>query len=410
MPKRAKTEAVPVYLLVGDGFLVRRRAETIVRKWQEELVDAEVELVDCQRTGTGKAREAALAVLEALRTYGFFGKAKIIWVRNAEPLLGSGRESAEAEIRDASSEDESGAGRSSDRADLELGQLVDELSMFDWSEPVPTRMVLTATTADKRRALVKLLGRIGAVEEFPVLSPDVQGWEMLAAELAEHALRLRGKQIEEDALQEMVLRVGADAAALDNEAEKLALYVGHRNVVTLADVREICSRSRYARAFALGDALGERDLARAMQFLDDELHEPRPGTGRSEVGLLYGVIAKVRLMLLMKGLEECGLLRRAGTYSQFKSQLERIPAEVLPADARLSLAGRHPFLLYKAWQHSQNYSRSELVDALGTLLECNLKLVFSGLDEALVLQRMLARIMAPHAELARTPVSRVPRA
>lgn len=401
MSKRVKTEGVPVYLLVGDGFLVRRRAETIVRKWQAELVNAEVEVVDCERAGAGKSRDAALAVLEALRTYGFFGRAKIIWVRNAEALLGGGRESADAETRDAPIEGESGSGRGSDRADVELGRLVDELSAFEWSEPVPTRMVLTATTADKRRALVKLLGRIGAVEEFPVLSPDVQGWEALAAGMAEQALRVRGKQIEEDALQEMVLRVGADAAALDNEAEKLALYVGHRSVVTLADVREICSRSRYARAFALGDALGERDLAGAMRFLDDELHESRPGAGRSEVGLLYGVIAKVRLMLLMKGLEERGLLRRVGTYSQFKSQLERIPAEVLPADARLSPTGRHPFLLYKAWKHSQNYSRSELVEALGALLECNIKLVFSDLDEALALQRMLVRIMAPRAVSAR---------
>jgi len=42
--------------------------------------------------------------------------------------------------------------------------------------------------------------------------------------------------------------------------EKLALYVGDKKQVEFEDVAAICSRNKTARAFALGDALGDRDL------------------------------------------------------------------------------------------------------------------------------------------------------
>jgi hypothetical protein len=38
-------------------------------------------------------------------------------------------------------------------------------------------------------------------------------------------------------------------------------------------VAAICTRNKTARAFALGDALGDRDLPRLLRRLDEELWE-----------------------------------------------------------------------------------------------------------------------------------------
>jgi hypothetical protein len=43
--------------------------------------------------------------------------------------------------------------------------------------------------------------------------------------------------------------------------------------------------------------------------------------------------------------------------------------------------------------HAQKYTINELVRAMGLLLECNLKMVSSSLDEALVLQQTLVKIV-----------------
>ncbi len=90
---------------------------------------------------------------------------------------------------------------------------------------------------------------------------------------ARTAVRERKKEISEEALAELVSRVGPNARQLENEIEKLCLFAGDRKKIEFADVAAICSRNKTARAFALGDALGDRDLPRLLKRLDEELWE-----------------------------------------------------------------------------------------------------------------------------------------
>ena len=53
----------------------------------------------------------------------------------------------------------------------------------------------------------------------------------------------------------------------------------------------------------------------------------------------------------------------------------------------------HPFVVQKALAQVDNYTTIELVAAMSMLLDCNRRLVSSGLDEALVLQQTLVQIV-----------------
>ena len=53
---------------------------------------------------------------------------------------------------------------------------------------------------------------------------------------------------------------------------------------------------------------------------------------KSEIGLLYGLISKVRAMLLLKEMLREGWIKPEMDYHRFKAQLERVPADKLPAD------------------------------------------------------------------------------
>ena len=214
------------------------------------------------------------------------------------------------------------------------------------------------------------------------------------------AFRARQKEISDEALGELVNRVGPNARQLDSEVEKLSLYVGDRPRIEFADVAAICSRNKSARAFALGDALGDRDLPRLLRRLDEELWEMKFDKARSEIGLLYGLIGKVRAMLLLKEMLNEGWIKPEADYNRFKTQLERVPADKLPADKRFNPLALNAYVLYKALPQAKKYSRNELIRAMDLLLKCNLRLVSSGLDEALVLQQTLVQIIAPQAAAA----------
>jgi DNA polymerase III delta subunit len=87
-------------------------------------------------------------------------------------------------------------------------------------------------------------------------------------------------------------------------------------------------------------------------------------------------------------------------YNRFKSQLERVPKDKLPADKKFNPLVLNPYVLYKALPQVKKYSLNELVNAMDLLLRCNQRLVGSGLDEALVLQQTLVQICAAQAAAA----------
>jgi DNA polymerase III delta subunit len=218
------------------------------------------------------------------------------------------------------------------------------------------------------------------------------------AELAARtAFRRQTKEISEEALAELITRVGPHARQLDSEIEKLGAFTGSRNTIEMADVVAISSRNKTARAFALGDALGDRDLPQLLRRLDEELWETKFDKEKSEIGLLYGLIGKVRALILLKEMLQEGWVKPTNDYNNFKSQLSRVPADKFPADKKFNPLALNPYVLYKALSQVKKYTTSELVRAMELLLRCNQRLVSSGLDEAIVLQHTLVQIVSPAA-------------
>src|SRR5262249_30101386 len=174
---------------------------------------------------------------------------------------------------------------------------------------------------------------------------------------ARSAAGARHKEISEEALAELIARIGPNARQLDQEIEKLSLYVGERKEIEAADVAAVCSLNKTARAFALADALGDRDLPRLLQRLDEELWEVKFDSKKSEIGLLYGLISKVRAMLMLKEMLREGWVKQDMDYSRFKAQLERVPTDQLPADRRFNPLAMNPYVLYKALPQVKQYSQ-----------------------------------------------------
>ncbi|HVU08954.1 MAG TPA: DNA polymerase III subunit delta [Verrucomicrobiae bacterium] len=371
--------ASPVALVCGDDeFTVKQRAKKIYQDWSDELGGMDHEIIDASVANSGDALAAIAKLREALQTLPFFGSGKVVWLRDCN-FLGDERAASTQAVTET------------------LGELAEELKNFKWQS---VRLLISAGKVDKRKTFFKTLDKIGTVENFTALSADDKDWADRAEIEARSAIRERQKEISEEALAELVNRIGPNSRQLENEIEKLCLFIGNRKQIEFADVNVICSRNKTARAFALGDALGDRDLPRLLKRLDEELWEVKSDSQKSEIGLLYGLISKIRAMLLLKEMLREGWIKTEMDYNRFKAQLERVPAEKLPADKRFNPLALNPYVLYKALPQARKYSQQELVRAMDLLLRCNQRLVSSGLDETLVLQEVLTQIVAPQAMAA----------
>jgi DNA polymerase-3 subunit delta len=355
-----------------DDFAVKQRAKQIYLQWTEELGGMDHEILDASAANAGEALKTLGRLREALQTLPFFGTAKVVWLQNCN-FIGDEKVALARDVAES------------------LASLAQELKEFSWQN---VRLLITALKVDKRKVFYKALDKIGNVESFAAWSVDDRDWADQAEVWARKALRARQKEISDEALAELVNRVGPSARQLDNEIEKLALYVAPRQEIGLADVAAVCTRNKTARAFALGDALGDRNLPRLLRCLDEELWEVKLDPQKSEIGLLYGLIAKVRAMILLhEMLREGWIKAESADFPRFKAQLQRVPAEQLPQDRRFNPLALNAYVLFKALPQVKRYTQAELIRAMELLLECNQRLVSSNLDQSLALQQALVQIV-----------------
>ena len=372
MPSAAKPSASVLLVFGEDEFAVKQRARQVYQQWTEAPGGPDHEIIDAAVANSGEALKVLAKLREALQTLPFFGSGKVVWLKNCN-FLGDERAAGAQAVTET------------------LAGLAQELKEFSWEG---VRLLISAAKVDKRKVFFKTLDKIGAVESFTGWSADDRDWADQAEAWARQAIRARQKEISDEALAELISRVGPNARQLDSEIEKLSLFVGGRKEIETQDVAAICTRNKTARAFALGDALGDRDLPRLLRRLDEELWEVKFDAQRSEIGLLYGLIAKVRALLMLKEMLREGWIQPEADYPRFKAQLERVPADRLPEDRRFNPLALNPYVLYKALPQVKQYRPDELVRAMDLLLECNQRLVSSGLDESLVLQQALVQIVS----------------
>ena len=361
-----------VALLCGDDeFAVKQRAKEVFQRWSAEIGGMDHEIIDGHVNNSGEALKALGNLRAGLQTLPFFGTGKVVWLRNCN-FLGDERAASASAVTEF------------------LGELAQELKAFQWGS---VRLLVSAGKVDKRKTFYKTLEKIGSVESFDAWSMDDKDWVYEAEDLCRRELDARGKNISDNALAELVNNVGPNRRQMSSEIEKLSLFVGERAEIDVGDVREIVTRNKQARAFALAEALGDRDLPRLLRTLDQELWEMKFDSQKSEIGILYGLISKVRAMIFAKEMMREGWIKGDMEFPRFKAQLDRVPAEKLPQDKRFNPLSMNSYILFKAVPQARKYSTPELVRAMDLLLRCNQQLIFSNLDGQLVLQQTLVQIV-----------------
>jgi DNA polymerase-3 subunit delta len=364
--------AAPLFLITGDDdFAVKGRAKQIYEQFCKDSGGFDNEIIDASASNSGSALDAIARLREAMQTLPFFGGCKVIWFQNCN-FLGEERAASSQAVTEA------------------LGDLANDLKSFRWEG---VKLIITSPKVDKRKVFYKAVDKIGTVESFSGWSLDDKDWVDQAEMAARQQLRERKKEISEEALALLVANVGPNSRALTSEIEKLSIYVGDQPRISTTDVETIVTRNKQAKSFALADAIGARDLPKVLRILDQELWSMQSDSQRSEIGLLYGIISKIRTILFLKEMTREGWIKPSVSYPQFKAALDRIPPDAVPQDKKFNPLAMHPFMLYNSLEHTRRYSSEELVRAMELLLIANQRLVSTSTDEALVLQDTLIKIV-----------------
>jgi DNA polymerase-3 subunit delta len=369
MPPAATVSSSFILVCGDDEFAVKQRAKEIFQAWSKEAGDQEI--LDGTVSNGGEALKVLARLRESLQTLPFFGGKKVIWLQGAN-FLGDERAASSSAVTET------------------LSEIAQELKAFQWTD---VQLLISSGKVDKRKSFYKTLEKVGTVETFAGLSMEDKNWIFAAEQIAGRAMQERGKSFSDTALPLFVQQVGPNSRLLHNEVEKLSLFLNKRAVAEVADVEAIVVKNKQSKAFALADAVGQRNLPVLLRCLDKELHEMKSDTQKSEIGLLYGIISKVRHMIIARELIAKKKVTPDVSYPSFKIAFDKIVQEFFGSGEE-SVVSVNAYMLHMALRQSQNYTMDELVRAMASLLNCNLKLVTSALDEVIVLQQTLVGIVS----------------
>lgn len=238
----------PAYLFLGPEPYQRQfcRKALIERALPEPDREAGLTHYDLEET-------ALPAVLEDACCLSLFAAHRLIRVSNAEAALPRGRAAAEPAEGDAAGKDSSpGLLAEYLKKPVEGVVLLFEAARYEFE----------GEDKAKLERVRRFYSAIPAVVEFARLSSEQ------ARQLAHNLARRADLKIAEAELDLLVEALGADAARIAAEIEKLRLYAAGRKEITAEDISALVPDARATTIFALVNALGQNDRVRSLDILN----------------------------------------------------------------------------------------------------------------------------------------------
>ena len=172
----------------------------------------------------------------------------------------------------------------------------DELADYMKELPDYLCLVFVEDEVDKRSKMYKAVKSCGRIGEF------ARQDEKTLMQWAAGILKKEGKNITQRDMELLLTMTGIDMGNLRMELEKLITYTGDRNVVTRADIQEVCTTQTQNKIFDMVRAVTEKNQKRALDLYYDLLTLKEP-----PMRILFLLAKQFRQLLLVKEYTEEGV-------------------------------------------------------------------------------------------------------
>ncbi|MFA5867506.1 MAG: DNA polymerase III subunit delta [Actinomycetota bacterium] len=317
-----KKDLKPVYLIFGDDFQVNEAIRRL-RKRVGAGGDARLNVKEFDVVAGDQAADA----VQAADMLPFLGETQLIILQRADKLNKDDQKT---------------------------------LAEYVAAPNATTVMVLTAgEKAAKASELYKAVDKIKGTAEYkaPRGAELVRWVEALFAE--------QGKKIDNRTARHFVDMVGTDQSALVQEVNKLAVFAGDRETVTMEDVDDVATRNPEANIFEMVDALGHKQTDKALTELNRLLF-----SGEAPHRVLAMVVRQFRIIIKAKALEG----RRVS------------------AGEAAAVLGVRPYLVDKYRQQARSFSMAELKEIYRLLKDADVAIKTGQREPGLAVEMLVGKI------------------
>jgi DNA polymerase III delta subunit len=363
-----KKAAKDVFLICGsDEYRVAEEARAAVQRLCPpadqamglDAVDGAVETEDAATAALGRC-------LAALRTAGFFGASKLVWLKDAA-LLGDTDLLKKEGVKDLLAEI---------AGECKRGLLPG------------VKFIISSSRVDGRTSFYKAMQTVAEVASYNL--PEKQrDFEEHTRDFIEHLLQRHGLTARYEAIEALIGRCGAGSRELAGEVEKLALYILPRTKVEVEDVLAVVSPSRETAGWDLADHFGKRDLPAALRTLRQLLFQRE-----SPHGLIAGLEGRIRDMIILKECLQRRWVRLSGSGDWQKTEWSDAP-EAVAVFTSLSNDPRkmNPWRGGKLAAQAARFATDELMRLHALAADTHERMLSSGVAPELLLEFFLIKAL-----------------
>jgi DNA polymerase-3 subunit delta len=259
--KQIKTGTLAaIYVVVGDDSrLVDGLVDGI-----EATIDPADRAFSVDRIYAMEGGGSPVDIIASARTPSMLGGPRVVIVLRSERLFKPkrGGKKVESDESDGETADEGSVSES-----LDLKPIDDYLA-----SPVDgTTLVFVAADIDLTRRTSKKLKELAQYVECYGLetksSADRREAEATVRATIQNEMLQMGRTLEPGGLKLLIDRTGLDISLLRGAIERLLLYAGDKKTITMDDVREVAGEHAFVDDWAVINAIGDGDAARALRAL-----------------------------------------------------------------------------------------------------------------------------------------------
>ncbi len=246
---------------------------------------------------------------------------------------------------------------------------VESLTEYFKNPHTSTVFIAVSGKADFRKNPFKTLEQKAVCVELKKLNDrDIPDW------IVTHA-SLKGKEIEPRAAMLMAARSDVSMRDLSNQIEKLCTFIGSRSTINEEDVESVIGISRQYNIFELSNAIGKKDLARAI-FIFNQMYY----FGEQPVGMIVMLHRQFVFLWQICDKREAG--RPLKEIENFMMTQYRIYPTYFQNDY---------------WPQAQNYTVHEIQNCFGYLLDADTQLKSSSVKNDLIMQKLIFQLIRGNA-------------
>lgn len=361
-----------IFLISGSD--AARIGEAAARK-AEELTGGGADAfgLDIVRQGDSRDIPATLhELITTIRSPAFLSSGKVVWLRDFEGF------------------DKEGAKTSKTPEAKAFQALCDTL---EGNVPPGTTVLLSGPGIDRRKRLHTVCEQKGTVELLQKPEVTDRNWEAQMSAAIRDAATERGAHVPREVVGFLIKALGARTDRIGSELDKLIAYCGGPDQpITEQAAWEICTVEGEQTPWALLDALGERDLPKALAaasfFLDREKNADNSSLRYVlQIGRRMLDWLRVRVFMAARRLRDP---RAVQAFVQNASDDEKQRA----VKEGYAFVTGHPFRAKMMAQHATRYSGHELVDAVVRCRDANVQCFQTGGNPRLILESLIHDIVS----------------